>query len=87
MKQLMNSRLFLLLANASVEKSVLTELESAYGEFAVTLLKKLQKETNVIKLYYHLGFVRLELVGIRDTLLGGQEKKCLNIYNKGNLSY
>lgn len=87
MKQLMNSRLFLLLAEASKEKSVLTELESAYGEFAVTLLNKLQAETNITKLYYHLGFVRLELVSIRDTLLDGQEKKCLNIYNKGNLSH
>lgn len=87
MKQLMNSRLFLLLANTSAEKNVLTELESAYGEFAVILLNKLQKERNVTKLYSHLGFVRLELVGVRDTLVDGQEKKCLNIYNKGNLSH
>lgn len=71
----------MLLANTSKEKCVLTELEFAYEEFAVTLLNKLQKETNVAKLYYHLGFVRLELVGIRDILLSGQEKKCLRNYN------
>ncbi|MFV0330748.1 MAG: hypothetical protein ACK5KL_13180 [Dysgonomonas sp.] len=87
MKQLMNSRLFLLLADTSKEKSVLTELEPAYGEFAVILLNKLQAGTNITKLYYHLGFVRLELVNIRDTLLVGQEKKCLKIYNQGNLSH
>jgi hypothetical protein len=68
MKQLMNSRLFSLLSEESGENNFLTKLEEAYEEFAVKLLNKLQIETNIAKLYYHLGFVRLELVGIRETL-------------------
>lgn len=81
MKQLMNSRLFLLLTKASKEKDVLTELTKAYDEFALKLLDKLQIESNITKLYYHLGFVRLELVGIRGGLSDKEEKKCLKIYN------
>ncbi len=81
MKQLMRSRLFLLLMKTSKEKDVLTELTEAYEEFALKLLDKLQIETNIAKLYYHLGFVRLELVGIRDTLSDGQKKKCVKIHN------
>lgn len=87
MKQLMNSRLFQLLTKASKEKDVLTELTKSYDEFALKLLDKLQIESNIAKLYYHLGFVRLELVGIRDGLSDKEEKKCLKIYNQGNLSY
>lgn len=64
----MNSRLFSLLSEESGENNFLTKLEEAYEEFAVKLLNKLQIETNIAKLYYHLGFVRLELVGIRETL-------------------
>ena len=81
MKQLMNSRLFQLLTKASKEKDVLTELTKSYDEFALKLLDKLQIESNIAKLYYHLGFVRLELVGIRDGLSDKEEKKCLKIYN------
>lgn len=87
MEKLMNSRLFQLLTKTSKEKDVLTELTKAYDEFALKLLDKLQIETNITKLYYHLGFVRLELDGIRETLSDGQEKKCLKIYNQGNHSY
>lgn len=87
MKQLMSSRLFLLLTKTSKEKDVLTELTKAYDEFALKLLDKLQIESNITKLYYHLGFVRLELVGIRYGLSDKEEKKCLKIYNQGNLSY
>ncbi|MFV0537929.1 MAG: hypothetical protein ACK5M3_11220 [Dysgonomonas sp.] len=81
MKQLMNLRLFSLLSEKDRGNNFFTELKEAYEEFAVKLLDKLQIETNITKLYYHLGFVRLELVGIRDTLSDGQEKKCLKIYN------
>ena len=87
MKQLMNLRLLSLLTETSKNKNVLTKLEEAYEEFAVTLLNKLEIETNVTKLYYHLGFIRLELAGIRERLTNGQEKKCLEDYNEGNLSY
>ena len=81
MKQLMNSRLFQLLTKASKEKDVLTELTKSYDEFALKLLDKLQIESNIAKLYYHLGFVRLELVGIRDGLSDKEEKKCFKNYN------
>ncbi|MFC4676912.1 hypothetical protein [Dysgonomonas termitidis] len=79
MKQLMSSRLFLLLTDTSKEKEVLTKLESAYEEFAVTLLEKLQSEIDTTKLYYNLSFVRLELVGIRDYSIDRKEKKCLEV--------
>lgn len=87
MKQLMNLRLFSLLSEKNRDSNFFKELKEAYEEFAVKLLDKLQIETNITKLYYHLGFVRLELDGIRETLSDGQEKKCLKIYNQGNLSY
>lgn len=83
----MNSRLFSLLSEKERDNNSLKELKNAYEEFSLKLLDKLQIETNITKLYYHLGFVRLELVGIRDVLSDGQEKKCLKIYNQGNLSY
>jgi len=82
MTQLLESKLFFILkASSLVDEDYLKKLKLAYEEFAVTLLNKLQKQTNVTKLYYHLGFVRLELIGIRDTLLDGQEKKCLENCN------
>jgi hypothetical protein len=87
MKQLMSSRLFLLLAKTSKGEDLLTELTEVYEEFSVKLLDKLQTETNITKLYYNLGFVRLELVGIQDGLSDKEEKKCLKIYNQGNLSH
>jgi len=77
MKQLMSSKLFSLLSENSVNENCLTKLKQAYEEFASTLLNKLQEEKNITKLYYNLGFVRLELVGIRDMLYNGQGKKCL----------
>lgn len=81
MKQLMNLRLFSLLSDTSQSSEFITKLKNAYEEFALKLLDKLQTETNITKLYYHLGFVRLELVGIRKILSDGQEKKCHEIYN------
>lgn len=81
MKQLMESRLFSLLNNTSQNKNLLTKLKEAYEEFALKLLDKLQTETNITKLYYNIGFVRLELVGIRDKLSDKEEKKYLKIYN------
>ncbi|MDH6309053.1 hypothetical protein M2451_001489 [Dysgonomonas sp. PFB1-18] len=87
MKNLMNLKLFSILSKQDESNNFLTKLEEAYDEFALKLLDKLQIETNIAKLYYHLGFVRLELVGVRDILSNGQEKKCLKIYNQGNLSY
>lgn len=75
MRQLIESRLFSLLIRTSKKKDLLTELEEAYEEFAVTLLNKLQTETNNAKLYYYLSFVRLEFVEIRDILSDRQEKK------------
>jgi len=80
MKQLMKLRLFSLLKDASCVK-LSTQLENAYEEFSVKLLDKLQTETNITKLYYKLGFVRLELVGLRDELSDKEEKKCLENYD------
>lgn len=79
MKQLMNLKLFSLLTENPKNKSVLTKLESAYEEFAITLFEKLQKEADITKLYYNLSFVRLELAGIRDLSSDVKEKKCLEI--------
>lgn len=81
MKQLMDSRLFSLLSKKDRNNNLFKELKEAYEEFSVKLLEKLQTESNITKLYYHLGFVRLELVGIRDGLSDKEEKKCLKIYN------
>lgn len=83
MKQLMNLRFFSLLTETSKDNCVLTKLEDAYEEFAVTLLEKLQKETNVTQLYYNLGFVRLELLGFRDIANLKNKKKCIKNYNQG----
>jgi len=79
MKQLVNLRFFLLLRKGAKNKFVLTQLEDAYEEFATRLLEKLHSETDITKLYYHLGFVKLEFAGIKDNLSDGQEKKCLNV--------
>lgn len=87
MKNLMNLKLFSILSKQDESNNFLTKLEEAYDEFALKLLDRLQIESNITKLYYHLGFVRLELVGIRDGLSDKEEKKCLKIYNQGNLSY
>ncbi|EGK04417.1 hypothetical protein HMPREF9456_00744 [Dysgonomonas mossii DSM 22836] len=83
----MNLKLFSILSKQDESNNFLTKLEEAYDEFALKLLDRLQIESNITKLYYHLGFVRLELVGIRDGLSDKEEKKCLKIYNQGNLSY
>ncbi|MFV0417295.1 MAG: hypothetical protein ACK5KT_01010 [Dysgonomonas sp.] len=80
MKQLMKSKLLLLLTEALKRKNELAKLEEAYDEFAITLLDKLQSETNVTKLYYNLGFVRLELAELRDIPFGEKGKKCLKVY-------
>jgi hypothetical protein len=87
MKNLMNLKLFSILSKQDESNNFLTKLEEAYDEFALKLLDRLQIESNITKLYYHLGFVRLELVGIRDGLSDKEEKKCLKIYNQGNLSH
>lgn len=87
MKQLINLRLFSLLSEKDRDNNFFKELKEAYEEFALKLLDKLQIETNITKLYYHLGFVRLELVGIRDGLSDKEEKKCLGNCNQGNLSH
>ncbi len=83
----MNLKLFSILSKQDESNNFLTKLEEAYDEFALKLLNKLQIESNIPKLYYHLGFVRLELVGIRDGLSDKEGKKCLKIYNQGNLSH
>lgn len=80
MKQLMKSKLFSLLSEEIKENNFFTKLKSAYEEFAVILLEKLQKEADIQTLYYNLSFVRLELVGIRDFSSNGKEKKCFKIY-------
>lgn len=87
MKQLINLRLFSLLSQKDRDNNFFKELKEAYDEFALKLLDKLQIETNITKLYYHLGFVRLELVGIRDGLSDKEGKKCLGNCNQGNLSH
>lgn len=81
MKQLMNSNLFSLLKNQYENKRNKSNLEEAYEEFAEKLLDKLRTELDITELYYNLGFVRLELVGIRDSLFGKEGKKCLKYYN------
>ena len=82
MKQLIQSKLFLLLLEPSQNEKTINQFKGAYEEFALKLLNKLQIETNITRLYYHLGFVRLELVGIRETLSDGQEKNALKFTTK-----
>lgn len=77
MKQLMNSRLFFLLEKTSQNKNLLIEMKSAYEEFALKLLDRLQTETSLTELYYNLGFVRLELAEICNDLSDREEKKRL----------
>lgn len=79
MKQLMQMRLFSLLSNASERTKCTTKLKDAYGEFAQYLLEKLQSETNLLELYYSLGYARLELIGIsKDLAKEGEKKYTLN---------
>lgn len=80
MKNLLESELFHLLDNYSSEKEFAKKLKSAYEDFALKLLDTLQSETNATKLYYNLGFVRLELAELRDSPFGEKGKKCLKVY-------
>jgi len=85
MKQLMSSKLFLLLTTSSQNENYLTKLENAYEEFASKLLNKLQEETSLIKLFYNLGYVRLELIEICENLLDEEKKNACKFANKSIL--
>lgn len=76
MTEFMSLRLLSLLSNDVEDSDFVIELKSAYEELAKTLLDKLQQETDFTKLYYNLGFVRLELAGICEELPDGKGKKC-----------
>lgn len=80
MKQLLNLELFSLLKESNKNKIDQSKMEDAYGEFATQLLEKLQSETAKASLYYHLGFIRLELVEIQNILSDEKEKKCFIYY-------
>lgn len=75
MEQLMKLNLLFILKGQLDNSSDQLELETAYDEFAVKLQEKLQSEVNISKLYYSLGLIRLELVGIQDVLSNSKEKK------------
>lgn len=81
MEQLMKLNLFSILKGQLENSSNQLKLGIAYEEFAVELQEKLQSETNITKLYYTLGLIRLELVGIRNTLSDEKEKKCFKCCN------
>lgn len=76
MEQLMNSRLFLLLAETSQDKNLITELKLAYGEFALKLLDRLNTGENLTELYCNLGFASLELADLCNNLSDRQGEKC-----------
>ena len=81
MKQLMKSRLFLLLTDTSKEKITLSNLESVYEEFADKLLEKSQKEIDLARLYYDLSFLRLELVEMCSHFSARKGEKCIKFSN------
>ncbi len=72
----MKLRLFSLLTNEIEDNQVTNEISKAYEEFAVKIFDKLKVETDISELYYNLGFVRLELAGLRDKISGEKGKKC-----------
>lgn len=76
MKQLFDLSLFSLLKEADGEELNESKMEIAYDEFARKLLEKSQLEMDKASLYYHLGFIRLELVGVRSILSDEKGKKC-----------
>ncbi len=77
MQKLMQSGLFRLLSEPSLNEAHASQLEKSYDEFALMILARLQSDINLAGLYYSLGFVHLKLAGICKCLSGGQEKKCL----------
>jgi hypothetical protein len=85
MQQLMKSRIFQLLSEASQNEDFILLLKESYDEFSLKILTKLQLETNLTELYYSLGFVHLELAGICERLSGKEGKKCFKNCNKGPL--
>jgi len=76
MQKLMQSRLFQLLLDPSLNKDSISQLEESCDEFALKVLAKLRLETNYQELYFGLGFIHLKLAGICERLSGEQEKKC-----------
>lgn len=84
MKQLMQSRLIRLLTEPSLDETYSNNLKNAYGEFAQCLLDKLQSETNLMRLYYNLGFVKMELVGIDLDISNEKKKKHPYSYRKND---
>lgn len=75
MKELMNLNLFSLLQNPEKLSFNQLNLKFAYEEFAMKLLEKLQKESDKISLYYNLGFIKLELIGVCSSLSSKEKKK------------
>lgn len=80
MKQLLKLSLFSLLKEPNENKFDQSKMETAYEEFASKLLEKLQLEGDKASLYYHLGFIRLELVEIMNILSDEKKKKCFMCY-------
>lgn len=80
MKHLMNLKLFSLLTSKMEGDYVANEVIEAYEEFAVKIFEKLKLESDISELYYNLGFIRLELVGLRDNRSDKMEKKCIDTY-------
>lgn len=74
----MKLRLFSLLTNEIEDNQVTNEISKAYEEFAVKIFDKLKVEPDISELYYNLGFIRLELTGLRDNISGEKGKKCLD---------
>ena len=76
MQKLMQSRLFQLLLDSSLNEESLSQLEESCDEFALKILAKLRLETSYQELYFGFGFIHVKLAGICERLFGEQKKKC-----------
>lgn len=84
MNELLKMGLFSLLTEISLVSN--EEIKNAYEDFAQTLLKKLQTEIDIVKLYYSLNFVRLEFAGLQTSLQNGQGEKCAKLCRQNHYS-
>lgn len=83
MKDFLNLKLFSLFSGGRTASSpARTEIQSAYEELASVIYEKIGEKADLPKLYYELGFVRLELMELQSCCLTGKGKKCLELYNE-----
>ncbi len=82
MKQLLNLRLFPLLTGRIENNQVENEIPDAYEDFAVKIFDILKVESGFSELCYNLGFIRLELIRLREGISDKMKKNVLIFVNK-----